>query len=81
MGFASATAGCTVPGLAGGEEGGDIGPRTAPPPATPVGQESASIPSVWAETGDSSFLGGRHETGGLTGDLNLTQASHRVDLS
>jgi hypothetical protein len=22
-------------------------------------------------------LGGRHETGGLTGDLNLTQASHR----
>jgi hypothetical protein len=57
MGFASATAGRTVPGLAGGEEVGDIGPRTAPPPATPVGQESASIPSVWAETGDSSFFG------------------------
>ena len=50
-------------------EGSNVMPVTAP------------VDAVWAETGNSSFLGGRHETEGLTGDLNLTQASHRVDLS
>jgi hypothetical protein len=37
VGFASATAGRTAPGLAGGQEVGDIGPRTAPPPPTGSG--------------------------------------------